>query len=147
MELSGNLALGDRLDLQASYTWMRSEFRDGPYQGNEVPLVPRNTASVSATWEWSSATRYTASVNYVGDKYFDNDQANDFGRKIPSYTTVDLQASHLYRDYRFAAKIGNLFAEKAYDYGVSSTSSPGVYNAYPLPERTLLFTVSKEFNT
>jgi iron complex outermembrane receptor protein len=147
LELSGTLAVGARLDLQASYTWLRSEFRDGPYQGNEVPLVPRNTASASVTWKWSPDTRYTASVSYVGDKYFDNDQANDFGRKIPSYTIVDLQASHRYRDYRFAAKIGNLFAEKAYDYGVSSTTSAGVYNAYPLPERTVLFTVSKEFGT
>jgi len=146
VELSGNLALGTRLDLQASYAWMRSEFRDGPYQGNEIPLVPRDTASASATWKWSPATRYTASVSYVGDKHFDNDQANDFGKKIPSYAIVDLLASHQYRGYRFAAKIGNLFAEKAYDYGVSSTSSPGVYNAYPLPERTLLFTVSKEFS-
>ena len=147
LELSGSLAVGARLDLQASYTWMRSEFRDGPYQGNEVPLVPRHTASASATWKWSPATRYTASVSYVGDKYFDNDQANDFGKKIPSYAIVDLLASHQYRGYRFAAKIGNLFAEKAYDYGVSSTFSTGVYNAYPLPERTLLFTVSKEFGT
>jgi iron complex outermembrane receptor protein len=145
LELSGNFAAGARLDLQASYTWLRSEFRDGPYQGNEVPLVPRQTASASATWKWSPATRYTASVSYVGDKYFDNDQANDFGKKIPSYAIVDLLASHRYRGYRFAAKIGNLFAEKAYDYGVSSTTSPGVYNAYPLPERTLLLTVSKEF--
>jgi iron complex outermembrane receptor protein len=147
LELSGKLAVNTRLDLQASYTWMRSEFRDGPYQGNDVPLVPRNTASAAATWKWSPATRCTASVSYVGNKYFDNDQANDFGQKIPSYTLVDLQATHQYRAYRFAAKISNLFAEKAYDYGVSSTFSPGVYNAYPLPERTVLFTVSREFGT
>ncbi len=147
LELSGRAALGARLDLQASYTWMRSEFRDGPYQGNTVPLVPRNTANATATWRWSPATRCSVSVSYVGDKYFDNDQANDFGKKIPSYTTVDLLASHRYLDYRFAAKVGNLFAEKAYDYGVSSPTTPGVYNAYPLPERTLLFTVSREFGT
>ena len=126
---------------------MRSEFRDGPYQGNDVPLVPRNTASAAATWKWSPVTRCTASISYVGDKYFDNDQTNDFGKKIPSYTLVDLQAIHQYRAYRFAAKISNLFAEKAYDYGVSSTLSPGVYNAYPLPERTVLFTVSREFGS
>ena len=60
---------------------------------------------------------------------------------------MDLLASHRYLDYRFAAKIGNLFAEKAYDYGVSSTTTPGVYNAYPLPERTFLFTISREFGT
>ena len=147
VELSGSLALNARLDLQASYTWMRSKFRDGPYQGNEVPLVPHNTASASATLKWSPATRITTSVSYVGNKYFDNDQANDFGKKIPSYTIVDLLASHLYRGYRFAAKIGNLFAQKAYDYGVSSTFTSGAYNAYPLPERSVLFTVSKEFGT
>jgi iron complex outermembrane receptor protein len=147
LELSGRLAVGEPLELQASYTWMRAEFRSGPYQGNTVPLVPRNTASATATWKWSPATRYTVSVSYVGDKYFDNDQANDFGKKIPSYTTVDVLASHRYRNYRFAARIGNLFAEKAYDYGVSSTMTPGAYNAYPLPERTLLFTVSREFGT
>jgi iron complex outermembrane receptor protein len=145
IELSTRLAVREPFELQASYCYMRSEFRDGPYQGNTVPLVPRNTASATATWKWSPATRYTASISYTGDKYFDNDQANDFGRKIPSYATVDLQASHLYQSYRFAAKVSNLFAEKAYDYGVSSTTTPGVYNAYPLPERTLLFTVSKEF--
>ncbi len=145
IELSTRLAVREPFELQASYCYMRSEFRDGPYQGNTVPLVPRNTASATATWKWSPATRYTASISYTGDKYFDNDQANDFGRKIPSYATVDLQASHLYQSYRFAAKVGNLFAEKAYDYGASSTTTPGVYNAYPLPERTLLFTVSKEF--
>jgi iron complex outermembrane receptor protein len=145
VELSGRMAVSAPLELQASYSYLRSEFRDGPFQGNTVPLVPRHTASATATWKWSPATRYTASVSYVGDKYFDNDQANDFGKKIPSYVTVDLLASHLYQSYRFAAKVGNLFAKKAYDYGASSTTTPGVYNAYPLPERTLLFTVSKEF--
>jgi iron complex outermembrane receptor protein len=147
LELSGKLAVSARLDLQASYAWMRSEFRKGPYRGNDVPLVPRNTASASATWKWSPTTRCTASVSYVGEKYFDNDQANDFGKKIPAYTLVDLQASHQYGAYRFAAKISNLFAEKAYDYGVSSPTTPGVYVAYPLPERTVLFTVSRDFGS
>jgi hypothetical protein len=60
---------------------------------------------------------------------------------------VDLQASHQYGAYRFASKISNLFAEKAYDYGVSSPTTPGVYVAYPLPERTVLFTVSRDFGS
>jgi iron complex outermembrane receptor protein len=43
------------------------------------------------------------------------------------------------------AEVNNIFEEEFYDYGISSTFTPGVYNAYPLPERTILFTVSKEF--
>ena len=58
-----------------------------------------------------------------------------------------MQASHLYRGYRLAARVNNLLADKHFDYGVRSTFTPGVYNAYPLPERTLLFTVSREFSS
>ncbi|MEA2094624.1 MAG: TonB-dependent receptor [Pseudomonadota bacterium] len=147
VELSGRIVLLERLDLQASYTYMRAEFRDGPFDGNDIPLVPRNSGSVMATWRQSAATDFTAAVNFVGKKYFDNDQANDFGKKIPSYETVDLQVSHLFRGFRFSAKVNNVFDKKFYDYGVSSTFTPGVYNAYPLPERTFLFTVSKAFGS
>ena len=76
---------------------------------------------------------------------FDNDQSNTFARKIPSYYTVDTKISHRYRGFRLTAEVNNIFDEKFYDYGVSSTFTPGVYNAYPLPERTILFTVSKDF--
>ena len=81
----------------------------------------------------------------MDSKHFDNDQANSFGKKIPSYTTVDARASHVLAGYRLGFEVNNIFEEKAVDYGVSSAFSAGVYNAYPLPERTILFTVSREF--
>jgi iron complex outermembrane receptor protein len=147
LELSGGLTLLSRLDIRANYSWIRSEFRDGPFDGNDVPLVPRHTASLQSTWRQSPATDFTVALNYVSNRYFDNDQTNDFGEKIPSYMTLDLQAGHVYRGYRFAARVNNLLADKHFDYGASSTFTPGVYNAYPLPERTLLFTVSREFSS
>jgi len=145
LELSGRLEVHENVDLQADYTYMRAQFRNGPYAGNDVPLVPRNTGSAMAIWKYSAATDFIAAVNFTGEKYFDNDQANDFGKKIPSYETLDLQASHWYRGFRFVAKLNNVLDKKYYDYGVSSTLSPGVYNAYPLPERTFLVTVSRDF--
>ncbi|UCC57040.1 MAG: TonB-dependent receptor [Gammaproteobacteria bacterium] len=145
VEVNGRISVLEQLDLQASYTHMRAEFRDGPFDGNDIPLVPRNTASASATWRWTPDTELTAAVNFVGERYFDNDQTNDFGKKIPSYETIDLQASHRYRGFRVTAKVNNLLDKKYYDYGVRSTFTPGVYNAFPLPERTFLVTVAKEF--
>ncbi len=94
IELGAAIDLTDRLRLQGNYTWMRARFRDGPFSGNNVPLVPENTASLAASWEQSANTEYRVAVNYTGEKYFDNDQANSFGRKIPAYTTVDARASH-----------------------------------------------------
>jgi iron complex outermembrane receptor protein len=145
LELSGTADINDRLRLQGNYTYMRSKFRDGPYAGNNVPLVPENTASVSGIWKQSPATDFILTASYIDNKYFDNDQTNTFGRKIPSYKTVDAKISHSFMGYRMTAEVNNIFEEKAVDYGVSSTFFPGVYNAYPLPERTLLFSVAKSF--
>lgn len=145
LELSGALDINERLSLQGNYTYMRSRFTDGPFDGNNVPLVPKNKASLSGTWRPTAATDVVIAVNYVDRRYFDNDQSNSFGKKIPSYTTVDARLGHTYRGFRVTAEVNNIFAEEYYEYGVSSTFSPGVYNAYPLPERTILFTLSKDF--
>ena len=131
--------------MQGNYTYMRSKCRNGPFDGNNVPLVPEDTASVTGIWKQSPATDFILAANYIDNKYFDNDQSNTFSKKIPSYKTVDAKISHRYRSYRMTAEVNNIFEEKAFDYGVSSTFSPGAYNAYPLPKRTILFTVSKEF--
>lgn len=145
LELQGTVDVNDRLSLQGNYSYMRSKFSDGPYEGNNVPLVPENKASLSGHWQPTVATDLMLAVNYVDSRYFGNDQSNTFGEKIPSYTTVDAQLSHRWKEFRVTAGINNIFNEAFYEYGVSSTSSPGVYNAYPLPERTILFTLSKEF--
>jgi iron complex outermembrane receptor protein len=131
--------------LQGNYAYMRAKFRDGPFSGKNVPLVPENTASLATTWKQSPATDFTLAANFVDNKYFDNDQSNSFSKKIPSYYTIDGKISHRARGFRLTAEVNNIFEEKFYDYGVSSSFSPGVYNAYPLPERTILFTVSRDF--
>ena len=144
LELSGSYDISDRLRLQGNYTYMRAKFRDGDFSGKNVPLVPENTASLTGIWQQSPATDLVVAANFVDNKYFDNDQSNTFAEKIPSYYTIDAKVSHRYRGFRLTAEVNNIFEEKFYDYGVSSSFSPGVYNAYPLPERTILFTVSKE---
>ena len=145
LELSGSYDISDRLRLQGNYTYMRAKFRDGEFSGKNVPLVPQNTASLTGIWQQSPATDLIVAANFVDNKYFDNDQTNTFAETIPSYYTIDAKISHRYRGFRLTAGINNIFEEKFYDYGVSSTFSPGVYNAYPLPERTILFTLAKDF--
>ena len=147
IELNGTVAINDQFSLQGNYTYMRSKFTDGPFDGNNVPLVPENKASLAGSWRPTPATDLILAINYVDSKYFDNDQSNTFGKKIPSYTTVDAKLSHTVRGFRMTAEVNNIFEEEFYEYGVSSTFSAGVYNAYPLPERTILFTVSREFGS
>jgi iron complex outermembrane receptor protein len=145
IELNGTVDINDHLSLQGNYTYIRSRFTDGPFEGNNVPLVPENKVTLAGTWRPTATTGLLLALNYVDSKYFDNDQSNTFGEQIPAYTTVDAKLSHSYRGYRITAEINNIFDEEYFEYGVSSTFTPGVYNAYPLPERTILFTVAKEF--
>ena len=145
VELNGTVDINDRVSLQGNYSYLRAMFTDGPFDGNNVPLVPKNKASLSGTWQPTAATDLIVAINYVDSSYFDNDQSNSFGEKIPSYTTVDARLSHVYNGLRMTAEVNNIFNEEYFEYGVSSTFTPDVYNAYPLPERTILFTASKEF--
>lgn len=145
VELSGHKKFGTKLTVDANYTYMISEFREGTFDGNDVPLVPRKTATVQASWQATPETRMVIAGNYTSSKYFDNDQSNDFGQKIPGYSWFDLLVNHSMGNWTLKAAVNNLFDREAYDYGVRSTYTPGRYNAYPLPERSYLVSVSGEF--
>ncbi len=145
LELSGTADINDRFSLQGNYTYLRARFTDGPFAGNNVPLVPENKATLAGTWRATPATELIVAINYMDSKFFDNDQSNSFGEKIPAWTTLDAKLAYTYSGFRMTAEVNNILEEEYFDYGVSSTFSPGTYNAYPLPERTILFTVAKGF--
>ena len=145
LELVAEHAFGPDFRLRGTYAYTRARFRDGPYDGNELPLVPRHSASLAGIWTLRPATQLAATLRYEGEKYFDNDQANDFGRKIPAYSLVDLKLSHEHRDWTAALAVHNLFDREVYDYAVRSTFSPGVFNAYPLPERRVSLSLARAF--
>ncbi|MEQ8370666.1 MAG: TonB-dependent receptor [Alphaproteobacteria bacterium] len=123
------------LSLNGAYT--RAVFRSGANEGNDVPLVARWTGSSALTWqhaEWLSAT---VVASYVGEKRLDNDAAN-FQPMIPAYSVVDLRLGGEYGGFYWEGIVNNLFEEEYVTYGVASASTFGTYNAYPMPERTVL---------
>ncbi len=136
------------VDLSAGYTYAEAEFRSGnfggtPIAGNDVPLVPRHAASLTAGWKFMPRTRADATVRYTGEQRYDGDELNAFNRKIPAYTVVDLKLSYDQRDWRFAAGVLNLFNEHYFSYGVF-TGFP-TYSALPAPERALFVTARYTF--
>ena len=72
---------------------------------------------------------------------FDNDEANTFSRKMPSYTLADLKLTHETRGWLVSASVRNIFNEKYFSYGVF-TGFPA-FSAYPAPERSVF--VSAQF--
>lgn len=143
MTLSTGKQVSEKSRVAADYAYTRAFFRSGSFAGNEVPLVSRHAGSLSYFWTPKQALTLSAVARYVGKKRFDNDQTNTF-QKIPSHTMLDIKLMGG-NTWKWQAVINNALDKKAFDYGVRSTSSPGVYNAYPLPERAFSFSLGRDF--
>ena len=142
VELQGQWNATDWLNLSGQYTYAIARYREGnlggvDLTGNNIPLVPRHRAGLSATVLPDARVRITATVAYVGEQYYDNDQSNTFGSQMPAYTVADLTASYQLRRWTLTGIINNLFDEQYYSYAIASTTAP-TFSAYPAAERSFL---------
>lgn len=150
VELESSLSFSG-VNLGATYAYTEAKFRAGTFDsfsgpidiaGNTVPLVPRHKVTAYANWLVSNNAFVTVTFRYVSEQFMDNDEANDFGAKIPAYGVVDLKYSHDIANWRLGAVVNNVFDEKYYAYAVRSLITDA-YNAYPLPGRA--FTVFAQY--
>ena len=141
LELEGKGKLTASWSGFANYTHATAKFREGTFANNDVPLVPRHAVKLGTTWEFLPRARFSALATYTGEQVFDGDEANTFGRKMPSYTIVDGKLSYEFRGWLFDAGVKNLFNQKYFSYGVF-TGFP-TFSAYPAPERSVF--VSAQF--
>ena len=58
----------DDVSIRGNYAYLVSEFDEGILAGNEVPLIPKHTGSVSASWNVNSMVTVTSIWRYVGEK-------------------------------------------------------------------------------
>ncbi|MCR4333079.1 MAG: TonB-dependent receptor, partial [Sulfuricaulis sp.] len=142
--LSAGNRMTEKWRVTVDYAYTRSVFRSGAFAGNEVPLVARDTGSLSFVWTPKEKLTLSAATRYTGEKRFDNDQTNTF-QKIPAYTMVDIKIAGGNKAWKWQAAINNAFDEKAFDFGIRSSTSPNIYNAYPLPERSFSFSLGRDF--
>lgn len=142
-----NLArqFGALASMQVNYSYTRSEFVEGPFDHQRIPLVPAHQVNLNYIQQLSDETSIVATWRYVGSSYFANDLSNTFGQKIPDYQVVDIKISKQLDAFLLSATVNNLFDEEYYSFGVNSTFTPGRYNAYPLPERHWLLTLEYAF--
>ncbi len=147
-ELEAHWNADNWLILSGQYTYTVAKYRAGSFggvdvAGNNIPLVPRQRAGISATFLPASRLSITGTVNYVGEQYYDNDQSNSFGRQMPDYTVADLSARYNTGSWTLEAIVRNLFNELYYSYGIV-TNNP-TFSAYPAFERNVLLTARYRF--
>ena len=128
IELESKLALSDRLDLTAAYSYWDSEIEEDGIagnQGNRPLLVPEHIASVWADYTIPGNTNrgdltFGLGTRYVGSTYIDD--ANS--EKTSSHTLVDAMASYaLTPSLDLAINATNLFDREHVSYIDSSSNS------------------------
>jgi iron complex outermembrane recepter protein len=68
-ETSVSLRASDTVLLRGGFAYTRAVFREGPFAGNDIPLVSRVTANAGITWNiWQSYLVADATVRYWGTR-------------------------------------------------------------------------------
>jgi len=144
-ETSATFRANDTLLFRGGFAYTRAVFREGPFTGNDVPLVSRYTASGGVTWNaWQKYLVVDATVRYWSNRRMDNDQPNT-QPLIPANATIDFKLSGEYDRYFWSLSVNNVFNALYYDYAIASAFTPDKFNAYPLPGRTFLLKAGATF--
>jgi iron complex outermembrane recepter protein len=144
-ETSATFRARDTLLFRGGFAVTRAVFREGPFTGNDVPLVSRYTASGGVSWNaWQKYLVVDATVRAWSSRRMDNDQPNR-QPLIPANATVDFRLSGEYDRFFWSLSVNNVFNVLYYDYAIASAFTPDRFNAYPLPGRSFLVKAGATF--
>ncbi len=136
--------ISEKITLNGNYTYQKATFEADPYNGNDIPAVPRHKAAVGIrVSDIFPGLAFSADYIFVGDSYLISDQANQLA-KLDSYSVVDTKLSYRKGFVEAFVGVDNLLDEKYAQYGVAGAGGT-VRNFYPAPERTWTAGVQLQF--
>jgi iron complex outermembrane receptor protein len=144
-ETSASVRVSDSVVLRGGMAYTRAVFREGPFAGNDIPLVSRYTANAGVTWNiWQNYLVFDATLRGWSSRIMDNDQPN-LQTRIPADATADLKLSGQYEHFFWSLSVNNVLNALHYDYAVASSFTAGRFAAYPLPGRTYMVKAGATF--
>ena len=138
LELDAMQELTRTLGLRLNLALRDATFRAGPYSGNEVPLVPRQTVALRADWTPLAGHRLSGGVNWVSSQHPDFANACT----MPSYVSTDARYAYQIKAVELALGVTNLFDRKYFTqaFGCAGGQVTSIY-----PEAGRAFTASARF--
>ena len=148
VETQLNFIVTENLKFGVGYSYIDVKF-DGKQlaggidiDGNNIPLVPKNKFSANISYSFNSFIINFITV-YTGNMYAISDQLNSH-RKLPGYTTCDMNILYKYKSFEALFGIKNLTGKEYSEFGVASTTSARI-NLYPSPERQYFLRLAYTF--
>jgi iron complex outermembrane receptor protein len=156
-ETAARYQLTETVRLRGAAAYTDATFREGPYAGNEIPVVSRWSGSAGATWDIvGKFLVLDVNSQFFGPRRMDNDQLN-VQPLIPAQATVDIKIGGQYEHFFWSVAALNIFNVSYFDYAIASGGFPaslfglavpptiGAFNAYPLATRTFLLQAGATF--
>lgn len=117
------------LKLFSNYTFTHARFKDGSYKGKEIPMVPAHQIVLGARYAFLEYFSLNTAGQYVDERRFINDQANNFP-SLKGYVKWDANLAFEKDSIKVTLGVNNLLNQKYYQYGVSNAAT-GAVNYYP----------------
>jgi iron complex outermembrane receptor protein len=133
LELGSDLS--NNINVGGSFNYTKAEYRAGSFDGNQVPAVPRVSASAFIGYQFINNINLYLDALHIGDQFKTDDEANA-SEKQPSYTLLNFSTSWSQGPLSLGLRVNNL-NNKEYSSLVSSFDY-----AYPASGRTVELTAS-----
>ncbi|MGL6119776.1 MAG: TonB-dependent receptor domain-containing protein, partial [Fusobacteriaceae bacterium] len=117
-----------KITLRESFSYIKTEIKDGLYSGKKVPGVPRYLFNLGLTYDINAQLKFNTDLNYKGNSYSSADFKNEAG-KNSEYLTLDINLQYaINQALSIYGGINNLTDKKYSEYTVLSY---GENNFYP----------------
>ncbi len=149
-ELNTIYQVNDSVRLRGGAAYTLATFRDGPYAGNEIPLISKWTGNAGLSWDiYQKLLTLDLTGRFFGPRRMDNDQQN-IQPLIAGEATMDTKLGGQYQQFFWSASVLNVLDKHYFDYAIASgglAAGPGsagapptvgAFSAYPLAGRTFV---------
>ena len=144
VEIGARVNVFEQVTLLGNYTYEKASFRNGPFDGNDIPAVPRSRFNLGLRiHDIIPNLVFSADYRYTGDSYLISDQANRF-EKLESYYTLDLRLSYAWKWVNAFVGVNNVTDQQYSEYGVIGGFTPTPYY-YPAPERNWVAGIERRY--
>jgi len=133
----------DQLEFFVNYSYQEPEFRDGGFDGKDIPMAPRHQANQGFNVRLLKNYYVSLSGHYVGSRYAINDTLNQTAREKPHYVT-DGKISYKKEYFELFAAVNNIFNQQYNTLAVKSSTST-VKDYFPAAEKNYNFGVNLKF--
>jgi iron complex outermembrane recepter protein len=128
--------LTQMFSLGVSYSYTQARFDGGPFDGNDIPLVPNNKFSSTLTFTHGNWMANLIGL-YTGPRWVASDTDNA-QRKLPGFTVFDASVGYRFKALNALLTVKNLFGKKYYDTGTYSTFRNDI-GVFPAPVQQFFF--------